>query len=244
MPRSSRYLCDGYTYHLTHRCHNRSFLLKFARDRNVYRQWLWKAAIRYKVPVYGYCITCNHVHLIVHANKAENVSAMMHLVAGASAQQYNRRKNREGSLWQHPYQCTAIEDGQHLLNCIRYVSMNMVRAGAVSRPSQWRWSGHDELTGQRSRYRILNIERLLNSLGISCADDLRRIYLEGIAKQVDKEYLSRKPEWTDAIAVGGKRFVEQIASNYDDRRIFSYTSFRDSECGEPWAVHESRASYD
>ena len=42
MPRASDYLIEGYTYHLTHRCHNRKFLLRFARDRNAYREWLQK----------------------------------------------------------------------------------------------------------------------------------------------------------------------------------------------------------
>jgi len=80
----------------------------------------------------------------------------MHLVAGSFAQQFNRRKGHEGSVWEHPYQCTLIQDGQHLLNCLRYVSLNMVRAGVVEHPDQWSWSDHDELIGSRSRYRILN----------------------------------------------------------------------------------------
>jgi putative transposase len=40
MPRTSRYLKEGYTFHLTHSCHDRRFLLKFARDRNIYGEWL------------------------------------------------------------------------------------------------------------------------------------------------------------------------------------------------------------
>jgi REP element-mobilizing transposase RayT len=31
------------------------------------------------VPVYGYCLTSNHVHLVVHADRAEAVSGLMHL---------------------------------------------------------------------------------------------------------------------------------------------------------------------
>ena len=40
MPRADRYMMEGYVYHLTHRCHNRAFLLGFARDRDAYREWL------------------------------------------------------------------------------------------------------------------------------------------------------------------------------------------------------------
>ena len=75
-----------------------------------------------------------HVHIIVHADEVERVGLMMPLVAGAFAQQRHRRKGNEGSVWEHPYHCTAIQDGRHLLNCLRYVSLNMVRAGVVDHP--------------------------------------------------------------------------------------------------------------
>jgi len=39
------------------------------------------------------------------------------LASGATAKQYNLRKGRTGSMWQHPYHCTMVEDGRHLLNC-------------------------------------------------------------------------------------------------------------------------------
>ncbi len=40
MPRANRYFVPGKFYHLTHRCHDRQFLLKFVRDRD---QDLWNA---------------------------------------------------------------------------------------------------------------------------------------------------------------------------------------------------------
>jgi hypothetical protein len=35
MPRANRYFVPGFAYHLTHRCHNRQFLMRFAEDRNL-----------------------------------------------------------------------------------------------------------------------------------------------------------------------------------------------------------------
>jgi hypothetical protein len=37
MPRASRYFLPGYVWHITHRCHQKEFLLKFSRDR---KRWL------------------------------------------------------------------------------------------------------------------------------------------------------------------------------------------------------------
>ena len=45
MPRANRYLLPGQIPHITHRCHNREFLLRFDRDRCVYRWWLWILAL-------------------------------------------------------------------------------------------------------------------------------------------------------------------------------------------------------
>ena len=38
MPRANRYIVSGQVYHVTHRCHNRSFLFRHACDRDVYRE--------------------------------------------------------------------------------------------------------------------------------------------------------------------------------------------------------------
>jgi len=208
---------------LTHRCHDRRFLLKFAKDRDTYRKWLREATARTGVPVYGYCITCNHVHIVAHANKASGVGAMMQLVAGAYGQQLNRRKGFEGSVWEHPYQCTIIQDGQHLINCLRYVSLNMVRAGIVEHPSEWRWSGHDELTGDRSRYTILALDSLIERLSLNGVSDLKRIYDDGIEVALNRRELKRSPEWTESLAVGDQVFVERVARDYERRSEFSYS---------------------
>lgn len=241
MPRASRYLQAGYTYHLTHRCHDRRFLIKFVRDRDTYRKWLYEAVRRYTVPVYGFCITSNHVHLIVHVDDAERVGLMMHLVAGTFAQQLNRRKKHEGSVWEHPYHCTIIQDGQHLLNCLRYVSLNMVRARVVGHPAQWPWNGHDELTGRRSRYRILALDRLLDSLDMTDIEDLRTAYQQGIEEQLRLRRLRREPEWTESLAVGDRTFVERVTGSFQRRRQFDYAEVTGS--ADTWTVRDPRLPY-
>ncbi|CAB1080953.1 Transposase and inactivated derivatives [Olavius algarvensis Delta 1 endosymbiont] len=60
----------------------------------------------------------------------------MGLIAGRTAQQYNQRKKRKGAFWQDRYHATAIETGEHLLRCLVYIDLNMVRAGVVDHPWQ------------------------------------------------------------------------------------------------------------
>ena len=161
MPRATRYLQDGFIYHLTHRCNNGDFFLRFSKERDVYREWLRVGSKRYDVPVLGYAITSNHTHIIVECCDRLAVAKMMKLASGVTAQDRNRRKGHDGAVWEHPYRCTRVQDGRHLRNCLRYVDLNMVRAGKVAHPRDWRWCGHDELIGKRKRYRIVDIDRLL-----------------------------------------------------------------------------------
>ena len=51
MARAKRHYLPGYAWHITHRCHEREFLLKFGRDRRRWMQWLFEAKKRY-----GLCI--------------------------------------------------------------------------------------------------------------------------------------------------------------------------------------------
>ena len=63
MPRANRYFVPGKCYHLTHRCHDRRFLLKFALDRDRYRQMVWQSLKCFAVEVLSDCLTSNHTHV-------------------------------------------------------------------------------------------------------------------------------------------------------------------------------------
>lgn len=57
MPRANRYFLPGKLYHLTHRCHDRQFLLKFIQDRNRYRQSVWESLKHIDIEVFSYCLS-------------------------------------------------------------------------------------------------------------------------------------------------------------------------------------------
>jgi hypothetical protein len=59
MPRANRHFVPGYVWHITHRCHRKSFLLKFARDRRRYLHWVFEAKKRFGLAVLNYVVTSN-----------------------------------------------------------------------------------------------------------------------------------------------------------------------------------------
>ena len=88
----------------------------------------------------------------------------MQLIAGRSGQQYNQRKSRRGAFWEDRYHATAIQTNEHLVKCIVYIDLNMVRAGVVTHPEEWVHSGYNEIQKPRQRYALIAFKRLLRLL--------------------------------------------------------------------------------
>ncbi len=213
MPRANRYFLPGYVWHITHRCHKREFLLKFARTRQRYLYWLYQARRRFGVEVLNYTVTSNHVHLIVRNRGGENeIPAMIQLVAGRSAQEYNARKGRKGAFWEDRYHATAIEAGSHLQRCLTYVDLNMVRAGAVRHPEEWTHAGYHEIQGHRRRNTIIDLNALAEVLEIGSLEDLRTAHREWVVAALRDEAQRREEIWSQGLAVGSVEFVRQTQS--------------------------------
>ena len=219
MPRANRFQLPGMICHLTHRCHNRSFLLGFACYRSEYRERLRLASKKFNVAILNFCLTSNHTHDVAVELRRGGISRMMQALEGDFAGSFNRRKHRKGAYWEDRYHSTMIEDGEHLWNCIKYVDLNMVRAGVVSHPSEWQWCGYQELVGERTRYRLLDLELLLNLLGIPDIASFRLEYKDRIQRDIAAKKLDREKRWTESIAVGSKPYVIKIAATLRYKRL-------------------------
>ena len=105
MARANRIFLPGSLWHVTHRCHKRAFLLKFAKDKQAWSHWLFESKKRDGLKVLNDTVTSNHIHLLVYDSKGEQrLSKSLQLIAGQTAQGYNQRQEdcdrRPGSLGQ------------------------------------------------------------------------------------------------------------------------------------------------
>ena len=211
MPRANRYLLPGSVWHITHRCHQREFLLKFARDRRRWEHWLFESRKRFGLCVLNYAVTSNHIHLLVGVgNDFSSVSKSIQLIAGRTGQEYNIRKGRRGAFWEDRYHATAVEDGQHLRRCMTYINLNMVRAGVVAHPQEWEHGGYHEIRDPPKRYARIDRNELARLLGLTSPDDLAHWQEASVTAALASEEQPRCPEWTDSIAVGSETFVRAI----------------------------------
>ncbi len=239
MPRSARILLPGHIYHLTHRCHNGSFFLRFDTIRFEYRRRLWLAVRKFKILMLNYCITSNHTHLLLKVLRPARISTFMRHLEGEFAAGYNRLKHRRGAFWSERYHATLIEGGRHFWNCMYYLDLNMVRAGVVDHPCRWCWCGYQEIAGLRLRCRILKLPELLQSAGMSDPAAFSAWYRVGLDQALKAGSGRREPCWTESIAVGSEGFVRQIAALSKRRKRLEIREWTD----EAWYVRDPTASY-
>jgi len=212
MARANRHHIPGQVWHITHRCHKQEFLLKFARDRERWLHWLLEAKKRFGLDILNYTVTSNHVHLLVQDRDSDVIPSSIQLVAGRTAQEYNRRKQRKGAFWEDRYHATAVESGAHLLRCLVYIDLNMVRNGVVSHPSAWRHGGYNEIQAPPKRDRLIDREKLIACCDLGSDAALVACHREAVEDTMSGARNVRQPEWTQALAVGSEGFVNDVRS--------------------------------
>ena len=213
MARAKRHYIPGHIWHITHRCHKREFLLRFARDRHRYLQWLYKARKKYGLTILNYMITSNHIHLlVVDDGERDVIPNSIQLVAGRTGQQYNQRKDRRGAYWEDRYHATAVESGEHLARCMVYIDTNMVRAGVVKHPSMWPFCGYNEIQEPRRKNVLIAYEKLQKYIGVVSYEELKRNQRGWVEEYLGNGERIRQEEWSSSIAVGSKGFVENVKS--------------------------------
>jgi putative transposase len=210
MARANRHHIPGQVWHITHRCHKREFLLKFAKDRRRWVQWLFEAKKRYRLDILNYVVTSNHIHLLVVDGEAAVIPKSLQLVEGNTAQEFNLRKHRKGAFWDDRYHATAVEKGEHLLRCLVYIDLNMVRNGVVKHPAQWAHGGYREIQNPPLRYGLINLTKLIECCGFGDKHELRTNHREWVEAAIKEGDQSRRPEWTESVAVGSEAFVSGV----------------------------------
>jgi len=197
------------------------------------------AVKEFDVSLLAFCITSNHTHLLARAEKPEQISALMQKIEGEFAEYYNIRKRRSGAFWAGRYHCTMIDTGEYLWNCMRYIDLNMVRAGAVDHPREWRWCGFGEQAGLRQRYCMLDMPAVLAIYGECNAEQFRENY-RAMIDQAIAAGPEREPMWTESIAVGSESFVRQIEEETKSRMELDV---RPTNSGA-WTIREAPSPYD
>jgi putative transposase len=157
--------------------------------------------------VLNYVVTSNHIHLLVKDRGGGEIAKSMQLIAGCTAQAYNRRKQRRGAYWEDRYHATAVDSHGYLAQCMVYIDLNLVRAGEVGHPAEWDVCGYREIHLPSERYRIIDMSALAELLDLSGAEAVRCEHGHWVEEALRGKNARRDRRWSDSLAVGSRDFV-------------------------------------
>lgn len=140
MPRTARTLVGGLCYHVLNRGNRREQVFYDPLDYHSFITLMTQANERVRMRVLGYCLMPNHFHFVLWPRADCDISRWMHWLMSTHARRHHMRYSTEGRIWQGPFKAIPVQENTHLINVLRYVERNPLRAGLVTDAKAWRWS--------------------------------------------------------------------------------------------------------
>jgi putative transposase len=141
MPRPLRiHAPDGF-YHVTLRGNHRQPIFTRDSERTLLNMIVARAIEKYGARLHAYCWMTNHLHLIVQVSLAP-LGKVIQQIASQYARAFQSTLETTGHLFENRYHATLIDTDAYLLEALRYVHQNPVRAGLVPAVTHYPWSSH------------------------------------------------------------------------------------------------------
>lgn len=149
MPRQPRLDAPGLLQHVIVRGVNRADIFLDDDDRRQFISRLSRLLVETESECFAWVLLPNHAHLLLRCNRIELARFMRRLLTGYAVA-FNRRHDRVGHLFQNRYKSIVCEEDTYLLELIRYIHLNPLRAGLVNDLAgleSFPWCGHKGLLG-------------------------------------------------------------------------------------------------
>jgi len=218
MTRPLRLEFPGAVYHLTARGDRREDIFLDDADRLTFLELLAKEVHQQRWRLYAYCLMSNHYHLLIETPEGRLVDGMRRL-NGVYTQAFNRRHGRVGHVLQGRYKSILVDKDAYLLELVRYIVLNPVRAGMVQRVEDWPWSSYSSTSGRREAPGWLDAAWIVKQFGadpVTARQAYRRFVRAGVGGASPWEALSGQ------VYLGEDKFLarmEKLAAAQDKQGI-------------------------
>ena len=216
MSRPLRIEYPGAWYHIMNHGRRDERIFQDNRDCKRFVDLLKESVELWNLHVSAYCLMPNHYHLLVQTPDA-NISRCMRHINGVYTQRYNRRHHCEGQLFRGRYKSILVDEDSYLLQLVRYIHRNPLRAGLTDSLKRYAWSSHKGYLSSAARWRWLHKEYVLSMLSKDKANRLRT-YRHFVAMN-DEDGIIRMYErkrWPSFL--GSEGFVNSIKEKFFSRK--------------------------
>ena len=133
----------------------------------------------------------------------------MRHINGVYTQRYNIRNKCDGTLFRGRYKSILVDADRYLLELVRYIHRNPLRAGLVSKMDQYAWSSHRGYLSDAEKWEWLHKNFVLGMLAKYKAVQIRK-YRQFVENPDSDELVSVFEKANLPAMLGGKKFIDWV----------------------------------
>ena len=149
--RKPRIQFQGALYHVIVRGNQRQKVFLTPADHRKYLHLLGQRAIAHFIKIYAYCLMPNHAHLLLEQGAFSPLSKCMQGLQTAYTKYFNRKHRKVGHLFQGRYKAFLVEKESYLLELVRYIHLNPIRAKLEEKVGEYPWTSHQQYLGMEKK---------------------------------------------------------------------------------------------
>lgn len=181
MPRKARIDAPGALHHIIVRGIDRRKIFFDDSDRDDFLNRIGIILSEGKTPCFAWALIPNHVHLLLRTGALPIATVMRRLLTGYAVS-FNLRHRRHGHLFQNRYKSILCEEDPYLLELVRYIHLNPLRAGIVEEPKSldtFSYCGHCALMG-KAEYGFQDVNYVSAIIQHHCNSHFSVLYLNKV----------------------------------------------------------------
>lgn len=229
MARPLRIEFPGATYHVTSRGNARNDIFLSDNDRHQFLKTLSETIERYNWLCHSYCLMGNHYHILIETPEG-NLAKGMRQLNGVYTQAFNKINQRVGHIFQGRYKAFLIEKEPYLLEVIRYIVLNPVRALLVNDPKNWQWSSYCAFAGITKVPKWLEIDWILGQFSMdrkSAQKEYVRYILNGVGEKTPFTKIDQSQ------ILGFPQFIDWVREQQGSTQMISEVPIKERLIGRP-----------
>lgn len=206
MARKPRIHFPGAFYHVILRGNGGQDIFHSNQDRLHLYQLIQEGVDRFACRIHAFCFMTNHIHLVVQVGDIPLAKIIQNL-SFRYTRYINKQNERVGHLFQGRYKALLVDTDGYLLELIRYIHGNPIRAGLVQDPGLYQWSSHQAYLGGKPIQWLTTDFVLSQFAGSKSA--ARKLLAEFCSKALDEKPAQELHAGTfEGRVLGSDRFCE------------------------------------
>ncbi len=209
MPRPPRISLEGLIYHIIQRGNNRQNIFREPEDFETYLSVLKRFKEKYSFKLYCYCLMSNHVHFIIEPTKPKTLSKIIQSITLSHLRLHHSKYSSSGHLWEGRFKNPVIQADNYLLECLRYIELNPVRAGIVKTPQEYKWSSYGFHAAGKNDRRLLDKDVVYSSLA-QTDEERYKAYQRFLTLEQDEKIIESIQKSIAGGILGSDEFCKQV----------------------------------